>query len=193
MSSGQNSALNGRSPGSYNDEGLEGLSDRRSAGPAPQLSPAQKAELARMVREGPDPAVDGVLRWCRVDLQRRIEARLAPQDARANRWQATGKLGISPALGVPAALEVRPRNARGFQKTSPQRKPTCCRNVAATNRWMCGSRSEPDQERLRGSVFPANARVGQQGMLTRIRADRGSRPRAPRDTRYTWAYIFGAV
>jgi len=35
--------------------------------------------------------------------------------------------------------------------------------------------------------------VGQQGTLTRIRARRGSRPRAPRDTRYQWAYLFGAV
>ena len=45
----------------------------------------------------------------------------------------------------------------------------------------------------RGTVFPANARVGQQGTLTRIRAPRGSRPRAPRDTRDTRACIFGAV
>lgn len=41
--------------------------------------------------------------------------------------------------------------------------------------------------------FQDEARIGQQGTLTRIWADRGSRPRAPRDTRYKWAYIFGAV
>lgn len=35
--------------------------------------------------------------------------------------------------------------------------------------------------------------MGQQGTLSRIWAKRGTRPRAPRDTRYTWAYIFGAV
>jgi hypothetical protein len=29
--------------------------------------------------------------------------------------------------------------------------------------------------------------------LTRIWARKGSRPRKPRDTRYEWAYIFGAV
>jgi len=29
--------------------------------------------------------------------------------------------------------------------------------------------------------------------LTRVWAKRGSRPRAPRDLRYEWAYIFGAV
>ena len=39
----------------------------------------------------------------------------------------------------------------------------------------------------------ANARVGQQGTLTRVWARRGTRPRAPRDTRYQWAYLFGAV
>lgn len=37
------------------------------------------------------------------------------------------------------------------------------------------------------------ARIGQQGSLTYVWAERGSRPRAPRDQRYSWAYIFGAV
>ncbi|MBO0906615.1 IS630 family transposase, partial [Jiella sp. MQZ13P-4] len=41
--------------------------------------------------------------------------------------------------------------------------------------------------------FQDEARIGQQGTLTRIWAERGTRPRAPRDTRYKWAYIFGAV
>ena len=58
-----------------NAEGLEGLSDRRSAGPSPLLSAERKAELAQMVREGPDPAVDGVVRWRRIDLKRKVEAR----------------------------------------------------------------------------------------------------------------------
>ncbi len=35
--------------------------------------------------------------------------------------------------------------------------------------------------------------MGQQGTLTRIWARLGSRPRAPRDRRFTWAYLFGAV
>lgn len=37
------------------------------------------------------------------------------------------------------------------------------------------------------------ARVGQQGTLTRIWAERGSRPAAPKDCRYAWAYLFGAI
>jgi hypothetical protein len=41
--------------------------------------------------------------------------------------------------------------------------------------------------------FQDEARVGQQGTLTRVWSKRGSRPRALRDRRYQWTYIFGAV
>ena len=41
--------------------------------------------------------------------------------------------------------------------------------------------------------FEDEARFGQQGTLTRIWARKGTRPRAPRDCRYAWAYLFGAV
>ena len=35
--------------------------------------------------------------------------------------------------------------------------------------------------------------MGQQGTLTRVWAERGSRPVAPRDQRHTSAYLFGAI
>lgn len=41
--------------------------------------------------------------------------------------------------------------------------------------------------------FQDEARIGQQGTLTRVWAKKGTRPRAPRDRRYDWAYIFGAA
>ncbi len=41
--------------------------------------------------------------------------------------------------------------------------------------------------------FQDEARVGQQGTLTRVWSRRGTRPRAPRDTGYKWSYIFGAA
>lgn len=37
------------------------------------------------------------------------------------------------------------------------------------------------------------ARIGQQGTLTRVWAERGSRPTAVRQTEYQWAYLFAAV
>ena len=41
--------------------------------------------------------------------------------------------------------------------------------------------------------FQDEARIGQQGTLTRVWAERGSRPRAVRQTEYQWAYVFGAA
>jgi len=39
----------------------------------------------------------------------------------------------------------------------------------------------------------ANARVGQKNPITRRWARRGTRPRAAKDQRTKWAYIFGAI
>lgn len=59
----------------FNEQGPDGLKDVHNGGPRERLSPDQKAELARIVETGPDPAVDGVVRWRRIDLQRVIEER----------------------------------------------------------------------------------------------------------------------
>ena len=59
----------------FNASGPEGLLDNWSKGAPPRLSPEQQADLAAIVEGGPDRAVDGVVRWRRVDLQRVIEAR----------------------------------------------------------------------------------------------------------------------
>src|ERR1700730_11678495 len=59
----------------FNEAGPDGLLDTWSSGPEPRLSPDRQAELADIVETGPDPAVDGVVRWRRVDLQRIIKLR----------------------------------------------------------------------------------------------------------------------
>ena len=41
--------------------------------------------------------------------------------------------------------------------------------------------------------FQDEARVGQKGTLAYVWAQCGTRPRAVQDTRYGWAYLFGAV
>lgn len=59
----------------FNASGPEGLKDAWYGGPEPRLSVAQKAKLAEIVETGPDPAVDGVVRWRRIDLQKVIRER----------------------------------------------------------------------------------------------------------------------
>jgi transposase len=59
----------------FNEHGPEGLKDIRSKGHPPRLSADQLAALATLVETGPDRAVDGVVRWRRIDLKRVIEER----------------------------------------------------------------------------------------------------------------------
>jgi hypothetical protein len=136
-------------------------------------------DLAQMVREGPDPAVDRVVRWRRVDLQCQIEARFGVVMHERTVGKQLAALGFR-------RLSVRPQHP----KSDPEAQAAFKKNSAATV-----ADALPDH--VRGKPlevwFQDEARVGQQGTLTRIWAPRGSRPRAPRDTRYISAYIFGAV
>ncbi|MBG6206262.1 transposase [Labrenzia sp. EL_126] len=52
----------------FNAEGPEGLIDRKSPGAAPKLTAEHRAALARIVEDGPIPAVHGVVRWRIKDL-----------------------------------------------------------------------------------------------------------------------------
>jgi transposase len=55
----------------YNERGIDGLSDQRGGGRPPKLETAEKAQLAKWVRQGPDPE-DGLVRWRLSDLRRRL-------------------------------------------------------------------------------------------------------------------------
>ena len=103
----------------YNAEGLAGLVNRRSPGRPVRLSLVQKAELAALVEAGPDPERDGVVRWRRIDLKRRIETMFGV----ALHERTVGKQ--LAALGF-RRLSVRPQHPKAdvaaqeaFKKTSP--------------------------------------------------------------------------
>lgn len=61
----------------YNGEGVAGLSSRVGPGPTPRLNETQMAALKELVVNGPDPAVDKVIRWRCVDLRDKIEQRFS--------------------------------------------------------------------------------------------------------------------
>ena len=96
----------------YNDEGLAGLLNRSAPGPAARLSAEQRAELARWVEEGPDPARDGVVRWRCKDLQARI-ARVPGPLPRAHGRQAAGQAPLPAPLRAAAAPRERRRCSGG--------------------------------------------------------------------------------
>ncbi len=105
----------------YNDTGIEGLSNRRSPGRQPLLSVAQKAELASLVREGPDPETDGVVRWRRIDLKRKIEERFGVVMHERTVSKQLVKLGFRRLSVRPQHPKSDPDTQDAFKKTSLQR------------------------------------------------------------------------
>ena len=89
----------------YNEEGLAGLSDRVPPGPPCRLTTEQMAELAALVEAGPDPAVDHVVRWRRVDLRRVIAARWGVELHERSVGKLLHRLGF-------AKLSVRPKHPK---------------------------------------------------------------------------------
>jgi len=64
------------------------------------------------------------------------------------------------------------------------------RNFASLAREAIGERAANKPVEV---WFQDEARVAQQGTLTRVWAKQGTRPRALRDRRFNWAYLFGAI
>ena len=104
----------------YNAEGLEGLSSRRSAGPPPRPSPARRAKLARMVREGPDPrrGRGGALAARRP--QRRIEERFGVTMHERTVGKQLAALGFRRLSVRPQHPKSDPETQETFKKTSPR-------------------------------------------------------------------------
>ncbi len=106
----------------YNAEGLAGLSNRRGAPRSRRLDAGQLGELVCWLEAGPDPAVDGVVRWRRQDLQR-------PDHRTVSGWSCTS--GRSASIwrrsatgGSRCARAIRrtdPEAQEAFKKTSPTR------------------------------------------------------------------------
>ncbi len=105
----------------FNAHGPAGLKDNRRRGNPRRLLSAQQAELADIVETGPDRAVDGVVRWRRIDLQRIVEERFGV----TYHERTIGKL--LKALGF-SHISARPRHPKqdgeviqAFKKTFPER------------------------------------------------------------------------
>jgi transposase len=89
----------------YNAEGLPGVSDRVPPGSPCRLTPEQMAELAALVEAGPDPAVDQVVRWRRVDLRQVIAVRWGVEFHERTIGKLLHRLGF-------AKLSVRPKHPK---------------------------------------------------------------------------------
>jgi transposase len=105
----------------YNSEGLAGLSNRRGAPRSRRLDPGQVAELVSWLEAGPDPAVDGVVRWRRQDLRRRIADRFGVELHERTVGKYLAALGYRRLSVRPRHPKTDPAAQEAFKKASPRR------------------------------------------------------------------------
>ena len=103
----------------YNEAGQAGLSDRHGGGVRALLSPEQEAEVAGWVRQGPDLAEHGVVRWRRADLARVIEARFGVVLAERSISDVLRRLGFRRLVARPRHPGHDAAAQASFSATSP--------------------------------------------------------------------------
>jgi len=115
----------------FNAEGQDGLINRKAPGAVPKLTAEHRAALARLVDEGPIPAVHGVVRWRIKDLVQWLYEEFGLSVSESTVGGALKKMGF-------VRLSARPRHhaqneyaLEAFKKTSPHRwqrsKPSSAR------------------------------------------------------------------
>lgn len=105
----------------FNDEGPNGLFDRKENGSVGRLSAEQLERLASIIETGPDPDRDGIVRWRRVDLKRVIEKRFGVVYSERYVSQILHDLGFSHMSARPRHPGQDAEVIRAFKKTSRAR------------------------------------------------------------------------
>jgi transposase len=101
----------------FNERGPQGLINAKAPGPAPKLSPEQKQELKRIVEAGPDPAIDGVVRWRCVDFRRVIKQRFDVDLDEVSIGRVLKELGFAHVSPRPQHPKQDPQVLEAFKKT----------------------------------------------------------------------------
>jgi transposase len=103
----------------FNEQGPDGLINIPSPGVPPKLDDTHRAFLARIVKEGPIPAVHGVVRWRACDLIMRLYEEFGLSVSDDTIYRALKDLGFSHVSARPKAYKQDPDAMAAFKKTLP--------------------------------------------------------------------------
>src|ERR1700686_1789799 len=103
----------------FNQQGPDGLINIPSPGVPPKLDDTHRAFLARLVEEGPIPAVHGVVRWRGCDLIMRLHEEFGLSVSDDTIYRALKDLGFSHGSARPKAYKQDPDAMAAFKKTLP--------------------------------------------------------------------------
>jgi putative transposase len=103
----------------FNERGPEGLINIPSPGGPAKLGDEHKAFLARIVDEGPIPAIHGVVRWRACDLIMRLHEEFGLSVSDDTVYRALKELGFSHLSARPKAYKQDVEAMDTFKKTLP--------------------------------------------------------------------------
>ena len=103
----------------FNEQGPDGLINIPSPGVPPKLGKTHRAFLARLVEEGPIPAVHGVVRWRACDLIMRLHEEFGISVSDDTIYRALKDMGFSHVSARPKAYKQDPDAMDAFKKTLP--------------------------------------------------------------------------
>jgi len=98
----------------FNEQGPDGLVNIPSPGAPPKLNDTHKAFLARIVHEGPIPAIHGVVRWRACDLIMRLHEAFGLSVSDDTVYRALKELGLLACERQAAGLQAGCRGDGDF-------------------------------------------------------------------------------
>ena len=124
----------------FNEDSTDGLLNLASPGAPSKLGAAHKAFLARMIEEGPVPAVDGVVRWRACDLIMRLLEEFGLSVSDDTVYRALKDPGYAHVSARPRAYRQDAEARAAFKKTSPPGWRKSANASRPIPRWKSGSR-----------------------------------------------------
>ena len=103
----------------FNAKGPDGLLDGKAPGQPSKLNDAQRETLARIIEEGPIPAVHGVVRWRLIDLVQWVFAEFRIKVAKQTLSRELRAMGYRKLSARPRHHAQAPGVMEEFKKVSP--------------------------------------------------------------------------
>jgi transposase len=116
----------------FNAQGPAGLIDGKAPGQRPLLTREQREGLQRVVEAGPDPAVDGVVRWRLIDLAQWVFGEFGISLSKQTLSRMLRQMGYRKLSARPRHYAQDPAAPAAFKKTSLrawQRSPEAMRRA----------------------------------------------------------------
>ncbi len=116
----------------FHAHGPAGLIDGKAPGQRPLLNLKQRDALKRIVEAGPDPAVDGLVRWRLIDLAQWVFAEFGIAISKQTLSRMLRRMGYRKLSARPRHHAQDPAAPAAFKKASPrawQRSPGAMRQA----------------------------------------------------------------